>query len=58
MARGTFRAAKIDTVSCEAELCKVKVQLTYDRARMKSIITPLEETWIIERGQFWYVYGG
>ena len=58
VARGTFRAAKIDGVECEAELCKVKVQLTYDRARMKGIVTPIEETWIIERGQFWYVYRG
>jgi hypothetical protein len=58
VARGTFRAAKIDTVDCEAELCKVKIQLTYDRARMKGIQTPVEETWIIERGQFWYVFRG
>jgi hypothetical protein len=55
-ARGSFRAVKIDTVQCEAELCKVKVNLTYDRARMKGIVTPIDETWILERGQFWYVY--
>jgi len=55
-ARGTFRAATIDSVACEAELCIVKLHLTYDRARMKGIVTPLSETWILERGQFWYVY--
>jgi hypothetical protein len=58
LARGTFRAAKVDSVECEAELCKVRVRLTYDRPTMKGIQTPIEETWIIERGQFWYVYGG
>jgi hypothetical protein len=52
-ARGTFRAAKVDS---EAELCKVKIMLTYDRPRMKGIITPIDETWILERGQFWYFY--
>jgi hypothetical protein len=56
VARGTFRAAQIEGVECEAELCKAKVRLTYDRARMKGIQTPLEETWTIEQGQFWYVY--
>jgi hypothetical protein len=56
VARGTFKAAKVDSVQCEAELCKVKIQLTYDRARMKGIVTPIDEIWILERGQFWYVY--
>src|SRR5207302_9114195 len=56
LARGTFRDAKIDTVDCDAELCNVKVRLTVDRARMKGMVTPLEERWILERGQFWYVY--
>jgi hypothetical protein len=55
-ARGTFRAVKVDSVQCEAELCKVKVYVTYDRARMKGVVTPLDEVWILERGQFWYVY--
>ena len=58
VARGTFRVAQINSVTCEAELCKVKLRLTYDRARMKGIETPIEETWIIEQGQFWYVYRG
>jgi hypothetical protein len=56
VARRTFREAKVDTVECEAELCKVKIKLTFDRPRMKGMIVPLEETWIIERGQFWFVY--
>ena len=58
LARGTFRGVKIDAVECEGELCKVKLQLTYDRPRLKGMVTPLEESWIIERGQFWYVLRG
>jgi len=58
LARGTFRDIKIDAVECEGELCKVRVRLTYDRPRLKGIVTPLEESWIIERGQFWYVLRG
>jgi len=58
IARGTFREAKVDSVECEGELCKVSIKLTYDRRRMKGMVTPLEETWIIERGQFWYVLRG
>jgi len=48
----------VDAVECEGELCKVKIKLTFDRARMKGIVTPLDETWIIEQGQFWFVYRG
>ncbi|SRR5439155_3190867 len=57
-ARRSFRDAKVDAVECEGELCKVKIKLTFDRARMKGIVTPLDETWIIEQGQFWFVYRG
>ena len=58
IARGTFRDAKVDAVECEAELCKVSIRLTYDRSRIKGMVTPFQETWIIERGQFWYVLRG
>ena len=58
VARRAFREVKIDAVECESELCKVKLRLTYDRRAMKGMITPLEENWIIERGQFWYVLPG
>ena len=56
VARASFRAAKINGVECQAEFCKVKIEITYDRARMKGIVTPAEENWILEQRQFWYVY--
>lgn len=56
--RGAFREAKIDSVACEADACMVRLFVTYDHARMKAITTPIVESWIIDGGQAWYVYGG
>ena len=57
---GMWREVKIDSVECEAELCNVQLQLTYDIARgrtsMKGIVTPVSERWIIEDGAAWFVY--
>jgi hypothetical protein len=52
---GMWREARVEKVDCEAEICKVVVQLTYDRKQMKGIQTPLTEPWIIEKGSAWYV---
>ena len=53
---GMWREAKVEKVECEAEICKAKMILTYDHARMKGIQTPFEEDWIIDKGTAWYVY--
>jgi hypothetical protein len=53
---GTWRAVKIDNMQCEAEICQAKMTLTYDHRMMKGIQTPFEETWILEKGNAWYVY--
>jgi hypothetical protein len=60
---GLWREVKIDSVECEAELCSVKLQLTYDIPRgpmspkpVKGIETPLTERWVIENGSAWYVF--
>ena len=52
---GMWRSVKIDSLQCEAEICKAKMTLTYDHARMKGIQTPFEESWIIDKGTAWYV---
>jgi hypothetical protein len=36
----------------------VRLLVTYDHPRMKGITTPVVESWIIDGGQAWYVYGG
>ena len=53
---GMWREAKVDKVECEAEICKVWMQITYDTRRMRGIQTPLDESWIIENGSAWYIY--
>ena len=53
---GNFREIKMDRVSCDAEMCKVRLYLTYDHRVMQGIVTPLEETWVFEGGQAWFVY--
>jgi len=56
-ARGTgFRAVDVQAIDCEAEVCNVKLVLTYDHQLMKGIKTPLEETWVFDQGQVWYVW--
>lgn len=53
---GIWRGAKVDQVECEAEICKVVMQITYDTKPMKGIQTPFNESWIIENGSAWYIY--
>jgi hypothetical protein len=53
---GSFRAVKLDGVSCEAETCRVRLFLTIDHRQMTGLTVPLEETWVIADGQAWYVY--
>jgi hypothetical protein len=53
---GRFREAKIESVECEPELCKVQLTLTYDHRVMKGVMTPLTETWVLDQGQIWYVW--
>jgi hypothetical protein len=53
---GMWRAAKVDKIDCEREVCKVIMLITYDAKLMKGIQTPFDENWIIENGSAWYIY--
>jgi hypothetical protein len=53
---GGFQAIDIQAIDCEQEVCNVKLSLTYDHRLIKGIKTPLEETWVFEQGQAWYVW--
>jgi hypothetical protein len=53
---GMWREVKIDSMNCDAEICQAKMTLTYDHRLMKGVQTPFEETWILEKGNAWYVY--
>ena len=56
--RGAFREARVDTINCDGDACVAKLQVTYDHPKMKGITTPIMESWIIDGGQAWLVYGG
>ena len=51
-----YRSVKLERASCEAETCRLRWWLTFDHRVMKGVETPVEETWVIENGQPWYVY--
>ena len=53
---GLWRSVKIDSMECETEICQVKMTLTYDHPMIKGVQTPFQETWILEKGNAWYVY--
>ena len=55
-----YRMVKIDKVECAGEACSVKLTLTYDYppAKAKGVVTPLDESWIIDKGQAWFVFRG
>lgn len=51
-----LRAIKLDRATCEGEVCRLRYWLTFDHRVMKGVETPIEETWVIEDGQAWYVH--
>jgi hypothetical protein len=58
MRPGMWREAKIESVNCADGVCEVMVIIKMDHSRLKGIITPLAERWIIQDGLAWYVYNG
>ena len=58
-AADAFREAKIETASpATATRASCRLYVTYDHPKMKGITTPVVESWIIDGGQAWFVYGG
>jgi hypothetical protein len=51
-----FRSADVESVECETEVCKVKVRVILDHRVMSGLSVPVEETWVLENGQYWYVW--
>jgi hypothetical protein len=60
-----YRAVKITGATCDAGTCRVKLILTFnasvaiqggESAPMNGIHSPLEENWVIDKGQIWYVW--
>jgi hypothetical protein len=58
MRPGTWREARVDSVKCADSVCEVIVTLTVDHSRLKGIVAPVTERWIVQDGLAWYVYNG
>ena len=58
MRPGNWREAKVESVKCADSVCEVVVNIRFDHSRLKGIISPLTERWIIQDGLAWYVYNG
>ena len=50
-----FREVQVRGVECAADTCKADVFVTYDHRRVQGVGFPAMETWIIERGNAWYI---
>ena len=50
-----YRDAKVRNVVCDADACKADVFVSFDHVRLKGAGNAMEETWVIEQGQAWYV---
>lgn len=56
-----WKSAEVSSVTCETlEKCTVQVKVTYlpamRRAAIGTIERYLDETWVVDAGQWWFVY--
>jgi hypothetical protein len=55
-----WRAMTIESITCEAEACKVELRASYDYpvqgTVMKGVQTPISETWVLDKGAAWLVF--
>jgi hypothetical protein len=51
-----FKSVDVISAVCEAEMCKVRVNVVLEHRLMKSIPMDIEEAWVLENGQYWYVW--
>jgi hypothetical protein len=52
---GLWKKASVDSVVCEQDLCKVILVIEYSYRELKSVKTPLKESWLQENGKWWYI---
>lgn len=59
--RSGYESMDIETIDCAGDSCRVHVWITFDatpirRHPIKGIRTMATETWVIDRGDYWYVW--
>ncbi len=52
---GMWREVRTAEVTCAEELCKASLWIKYDIQKVKNIEMKVEESWIKEEGNWWYV---
>lgn len=52
-----WRGAKVEKATCEAETCEVAVLVDLIFQGVK-FTNPVQETWILDAGKWWFVYKG
>lgn len=54
-----WRPAKVRSASCDDEKCGLKIEITFFNSRLGGeITTVVEETWIKDVGNWWFVFNG
>lgn len=53
-----WRGAKVKSATCREEVCDVKVEIAIMALENLSVDQVLEEKWIFNQGQWWFVYQG
>jgi hypothetical protein len=56
--KDSYRNAEIDHVDCTEIACSVKLWITFDHPLIQGLRSPVEESWVFDGGQAWYVYRG
>ncbi|MFO1281209.1 MAG: hypothetical protein U1F51_01895 [Burkholderiales bacterium] len=58
MSRWPFTAYRIEGIDCDRESCRVKSRLTFDHPAMrgKGVSAPSTEVWVLERGEYFFVF--
>jgi hypothetical protein len=51
-----FTEGVVQSATCTSEICTVNVRLVLDTAKMKGLKVEEKETWILEKGEYWYVF--
>jgi len=55
---GRWQKASVASVSCEQDRCNVSIALEYSYRDMKSIETRIDEMWLRQDGEWWFVQRG
>lgn len=54
--RSGYRSMEIESVDCATETCKVNIFIVYDLQQIKGMRTPASESWVLDGGEYWYVW--